>query len=105
MVNLQFHKFSEKAPKHNEHVLWFNPVGFFGSLEVSPEPGKVEYSWEEIDRDGYPTGHSFCYNGEAEIPSCRLMIAIGPSYASDSTYWVSTEEVLDLVEADIEDLS
>lgn len=105
-MNIEFNRGSEKQPKHDEEIIWFNPThgGGFGSLGFQTRQGVVEYQWEELDDDGYPTGVSFVYQeGEEPIEGCQLIVLInGIEIDSDNVFWANSDAVFDMLEKELE---
>lgn len=98
-VSFTFYSLVERQPEHLEEVVWMRPVNACGSEGFDPRQIQVEYSWAELDENGWDTGTSFCYSEETKdhfsSDKYRLDILFDGNVGDTGTYWCSIDDYFD----------
>jgi hypothetical protein len=105
---LTFQSLEEKMPQHEEKILFFNTsLGSFDSQSGEMKPGKVFYTWEQVDEDGLPEGNCCSYspNDEPEegwelyinLEYDDIAVSYGPlnnldTHQTKNLYWCNLDE-------------
>lgn len=93
-VNLPFHRFKEKQPKHEQEIIWLQTGLSFDSDTINIRQLTVRKVWVEVDNDGCTTGNSICYTkGDEKNPpeNHTLMTEFDDVYADDDFLWMDID--------------
>lgn len=70
MINIPFYTTEERVPKNQEEILVLIKTSSFGIEGFNTRHGPAEYYFDELDKDGNPTGTSSVYD-ESKDPKCN----------------------------------
>lgn len=103
-IQFTFYRVSEKKPKHNEEIIWLKSTSVFAYEGFEPKEVTVEYSWFEIDENGYPTGDQCCYSEEdgETLEDHVLQIIFDGYVVEDSWLWCSVDDYWKALDTEIE---
>lgn len=67
-INFTFYTVKERKPERGEEIVWFRLYDTLGYEAFTFYPLRVEYSYEEVDKNGFRTGTGYCepVNGTEE---------------------------------------
>jgi hypothetical protein len=93
MYNVKFYTVAEKTPKFKEAIVFFRVAYSFGSIFPEFQEGHVEYTWVEIDEDGYECGNAVTYYENDTCPEgYRLVMDVGHNRLDEKTLWCPINE-------------
>jgi len=85
--------FAEEKPKHNQDILWLQVRSSFAAYGFDPKEITVEYQWEEVDAEGYPTGTGIIYTEGDEPPeNCRMILLAEGWEMQETDLWMAVED-------------
>lgn len=101
-VTMTWNLVSEQAPAHQESIIWLRVASSFGSYGFEPREVEVEYIWQGIDDQGYPTGEDIIYeDGDEPISGCRLMVLFDGWEPNPTDLWMSQVDYRNFIEENI----
>lgn len=93
-VQITFHTFLEKKPKHNEDIVYLRRGDSFGFECYELRECQAEYCWFEYEKDEL-TGCQISYSSrnKSRPTNCKLEILDADGYVfSDEDLWCSVKE-------------
>ena len=106
-VTITFHRISEKKPEHQEDIIWLRKTSCFDMIGFETREIQAEYQWTALDKEGYPNGNAYCYEGLEDIKefdnpdSVQLDILLDGYIASEDDLWISQEDYWKCFEEDL----
>jgi hypothetical protein len=93
MKTLNLYSVKERQPKDGELIFFWGSKNCFGDDYLFPELVKVEYTWIEVDEEGYATGLQYFYEENQDPPeNCKLLLTNkGTEIKEDEMYSIPEE--------------
>ncbi len=101
-VTLQFYKVSEKKPQHNQPVILLAPTGSPYHQGYEMVETLVEWSLNEVDSRGDPTGMAmgWCEDHEQDTDNWVVAIEYGGKELSEDDLWMDVDKFWESVNVD-----
>ena len=99
MKTLNVYSVKERRPANGETIFMWGERHVYDSIYLDAHVATVEYSWIELDKDGYETGLQIVYDENEEKPDdCVLMLLDSGSEITDDALYSMADDIAKLSE-------